>query len=100
MSARSKVTEQITAIEAMNLAIDQAEVCASWANDRIAPMIGAIVGLADYSSDSAFGANERLALIRRVAMETHILVDDMAGCSERETRGLTAKRVALEGGAQ
>lgn len=86
-------------IKALDLAVDQAQIGASWANDRIDPMIKAIIGLADFTHTNADMTNDRLKLVRKLALETSILVDDMAGGFEREARELIEKRVGLEGGA-
>lgn len=99
MSAPVKKAAPDAVVAALNLAIDQAEIGASWANDRIEPLIQAMIGLASYSSDNATEANERLKLIGRIAIETRILVNTMAGCFEREALDLSEQRAKLEGGA-
>lgn len=86
-------------IQAMGAAVDQASIGVSWANDRLDPMIQAIVSLATFTSDDAAKCNTRLKLICDIANETGILVNDMAGCFEREQRDLEEKLAELGGGS-
>lgn len=99
MSARMTAKASVAEIKAMRLALDQATVGVSWANDRIEPMIKAIIGLGDFSSDKAHLLDDRIQLIRRIAMETAILVDDMSGCIDSEARAIREQIEKLEGGA-
>ena len=102
MNTRAKSPEQasITAAEALGIAFDQAMVGVSWADDRIGPMLDAIIGLADYSTDDVGLASKRLTLIRKVAQEANILVEDMSGCYSNEASQLAEKLQLINGGAQ
>ena len=88
-----------TAADLAEQAVEMASVAASWANQRIMPMIETLRELATYSSSEANACNARLALVRNIADEADRLVNEMAGCFEAEQRDFEAKLAVLEGGA-
>jgi hypothetical protein len=89
-----------TAAVLADQAVELAALAASWANQRVMPMVQALRVLAAFSCSDANACNSRLALIRDIANETDILINEMAGCFESEQRDFEAKLTKLEGGAQ
>lgn len=96
MSARAKAVAPDAAIEAIEAAIDVAVIGMSWTTDRIMPMVGAILALAEFSSESAGKGNERLALICKVATEAGVLMNDAENYFSTELRALKEKLALLE----
>lgn len=99
MNARLKTTATDHAIAHTIEGINMADTAASWANDRLLPMVQALAALAQFSSDQAHKSNERLALIRSLAMETEFMLGDVTDIFEGERDQLEKKLAALKGGA-
>lgn len=99
MNARLKTTAPDTTIAMALEAVNFADTAASWANDRLMPMIQTLAALADFSTDKPHQYVERLALIRSMAQETDFMLNEVAGIFEQERSDFEAKLAALKGGA-
>jgi hypothetical protein len=99
MSARLNVAEPDAAIALTKESLDLAGLAESWVNHRISPMVEAIIELAAFSSEVAHKSNRRIELIRDIAKELSMLVDEAGGQFEREQRDFEQKLAQLEGGA-
>ena len=99
MSARNKTIAPDPVAEVTLQAFNFAGTAASWANDRLMPMIQALAALAEFSSDKPHKYVERLALIRSIAQETDFMINEVAAIFEGECSDLEQKLAALKGGA-
>ena len=84
---------------ALREAGDQSDIGASWANDRIAPLMQSILELTKVEGLTTDNILRRVALIAKLSMTGIIATDEMAADFEADARNVRAELKNLEGGA-
>ncbi|MRW85377.1 hypothetical protein GJ698_14925 [Pseudoduganella sp. FT26W] len=87
-------------IEALSEVADQAQVAASWTNDRLAPIMAAIKELAKVEKLTHGQLSLRVNLISKLAAIGEMAADEMAADFEATADTAKQKLASLQRGAQ
>ncbi|MCE3605852.1 hypothetical protein LXA47_19915 [Massilia sp. P8910] len=94
--SRAAMPVQRDAIACASDAVNVADVAVCFVNNRIHPIISAIVALADFEGADAAAIRTRLGLILDFAKVGRIIVEDAGGFLETERDDMLAKLTALK----
>ncbi len=95
--SRAAPPVQQDAIACASDAVNVADVAVCFVNNRIHPMISAIVALADFEGADPAAVRTRLGLILEFAKVGRIIVEDAGGFLESERDSMHAKLTAMKG---
>jgi len=99
MSARTSAQPD-AAMSALREVVDMAAIGASWANDRIAPLMNAIMVLANPENQTPTTTHNRILLIRKLAVLGSVAAEEMAADFEANGRAAESKLADLNGGCR